>query len=423
MQYFTSNKPINCMLYYIMNTSINISNETLNLGAVLYYYTSLALIPVFIFAFLINVFLLYVLWQDKAFQNITYKLIRISVISDALSSLTASIGYSLIAQDFPYRTGKIICQLIMYIVITFNGISMNNLCLIAIDRYFAIVKPFSTYYRRNRRRVFLIGQVISWTFSAGYNIILTPYIGGTHQDTTLCDIPDIDRYISIPIIIIVFCILQYIVPCTVLGFIYWRIIYHRKNYVRPGQNLNSQHIQEAKKKKINQILVTITLSYILTTWPYYAGIAGMAVTRQSVIAVRNKSPIVFMLLFCSLGTSIAITVVNPFIYLKFDANIRSKFIEILSGRKFRGQILSISSRTDALELSAATRRKYHHHVNISAYTSNFKLPFGKVAIQSTSHDPSIPRQLPNVDCPSTSMNTPNCRILEAQESIIPDGRN
>lgn len=396
-----------------MNTSNNNFNETLNLGAVLYYYTSLALIPIFIFAFLINMFLLYVLLQDKVFQTITYKLIRISVVSDALSGLTASIGYSLIAQDFSYRAGKLICQVIMYIVFTFNGISMNNLCLIAIDRYFAIVKPFSSYYRRNRRRAFFIGQAISWTLSITFNIILTPYIGGTHQDTTLCDIPDIDRYVFIPVIIIIFCILQYIIPCTALGVIYWRIIHHQKNYVQPGQNSDSRQIQETKKKKFNHILITITLSYILTTWPYYAGITGMAVTRQSVIAVRNRSPIVFMLLFCSLGTSIGITVINPFIYLKFDANIRSKFMEILSGRRFRGHMLSVSSRTDGLELSVATRRK-HHHVNMFMNRSNFKIPVRKVTMESNLDDSVLPRQLPNVDHPSMPINTQNRWILQVR---------
>ncbi|EDV24596.1 uncharacterized protein TRIADDRAFT_56556 [Trichoplax adhaerens] len=358
-----------------MNDSI--INKTFDLGIALYYYTSLALIPVFAFAFIINIFLLYVLLQGSAFQCIPYKLIRISVISDALSSLTAAIGYSLITQNFPYQSGKLLCQFIMYLVFTFNGISMNNLFLIAIDRYYAIVKPFSGYHQRHRRRAFFIGQIISWSLSIAFNIILAPYIGVTHADTTLCDIPDIKDHLFIPITIILFCILQYVIPCTTITVIYWRIVHHQKHYVRPGENSFSQRDHEAKKKKFNKILMTITLCYILTTWPYYAGVFGMAITRQSVITIRNKDPIIFIFLFCSLGTSICITVINPFIYLQFDANIRAKFVEILLRRKKERKALSVSSKTKPIELSQATRKK--HKIALTKQRE-IKLPRRKVTI-------------------------------------------
>ncbi|RDD45987.1 Muscarinic acetylcholine receptor M2 [Trichoplax sp. H2] len=319
-----------------MNNSTYENNRTIDMGSVIYYYTSIALVPLFAFAFILNVFLLYVLLQEKVFQSITYKLIRISVISDTMSSLTAVIGYSLVAQDFSYQSGKLLCQIIFNLAFTFNGISMNNLCLIAMDRYFAIVKPLSRFHRRYRRRIFFIEQIASWLLSIFYNLFLVPYIGGTPEDPTLCDVPEIDRYIAIPIIIIMFCIMQYILPCSLIANIYWRIIYHQKHYVRPGQNSRQPQEQELKKKKFIKILITITLWYVLTTWPFFAGITGMAVTRQSVLAIRKRNLAEFLFLFYSLGTSIGITLINPFIYLKFDSNIRTKFFDVLLRKNKQG---------------------------------------------------------------------------------------
>lgn len=329
------------------------SNRTTDIGSIIYTYTSIALIPVFAFALILNILLLYILVQYAIFQSIAYKLIRMSVISDALSSLTATVGYSLVAQEFSYQSGKILCQIILNIVFTFNGVSMNNLCLIALDRYFAILKPFSPFYRRYRRSIFLLGQVGSWSLSILYNQPLITYIGGAREDPTLCDVPEIDRYAIIPILLIMFCFLQYILPCSWIGYIYWRIIQHQKHYVRPGAISTLHQEQELKKKKFIKILVTITLWYVLATWPFFAGIAGMAITRKSVFAVRKNSLIEFLFLFYSLGTSICITLINPLIYLKFDHNIRKKFLDMILRREKRGKLLSKSFSTKIRPIPAS----------------------------------------------------------------------
>ncbi|EDV24648.1 uncharacterized protein TRIADDRAFT_56663 [Trichoplax adhaerens] len=263
--------------------NISNSNVTNNFDNIMYDYASLISGAVSIIGCSLNLFLLCVLMSDKKFQAISYKLIRISVISDILSSLAIGIGYLLVSYEFTYDGGVILCRVVLFFTFTSNGVSMLNLCLIAIDRYYAILKPLYQGYHRRRKHIFFTSQILVWMIAAGYTGAIVPAIKVSHEDPTLCDLPDIATDNTIPIRMIIIVTLQYIVPCTSIAIIYFKIVSHQRNYVRPGENTFQNIENNKRKKKFINMLIAITLCYILITWPFNATLFGMSIVRKTAI--------------------------------------------------------------------------------------------------------------------------------------------
>ncbi|EDV19006.1 uncharacterized protein TRIADDRAFT_34297, partial [Trichoplax adhaerens] len=149
----------------LFSHNISNSNAINNIYNIIYDYASLISGVLSIIGCSLNLFLLYILIRDKQFHTVSYKLIRISVISDILSSFTIGTGCLLISYEFTYDGGIILCRVVIFFTFTSNGVSILNLCLIAIDRYFAIVKPFYRRYHRRRKQIFYLSQIFVWTIS------------------------------------------------------------------------------------------------------------------------------------------------------------------------------------------------------------------------------------------------------------------
>ncbi|RDD36672.1 5-hydroxytryptamine receptor 2A [Trichoplax sp. H2] len=311
----------------LFSRNISNSNAINNIYNIIYDYVSLISGVLSIIGCSLNLFLLYILIRDKQFQAISYKLIRISVVSDILSSFTIGTGCLLISYEFTYDGGVILCRVVIFFTFTSNGVSILNLCLIAIDRYFAIVKPLYRRYHRRRKQIFYLSQIFVWTISASYTGAVVPAIKVSHEDPTLCDLPDIAADDTIPIRLIIAVIVQCIIPCTGIAIIYFKIISHQRNYVRPGQSI-CQKNENLRKRKFINMLISITLCYILITWPFNLTLIGISFTRKTFTQIRKESFPLFLLTFYSLSVSVSVAIINPVIYLKFDRNIREKALKI-----------------------------------------------------------------------------------------------
>ena len=62
----------------------------------------------------------------------------------------------------------------------------------------------------------------------------------------------------------------------------------------------------------------------MISWPFFATCVGIAITRRSLRQIRQLGLVYYLLAFFSFSTTADISVVNPFIYYKFDNAIRSK---------------------------------------------------------------------------------------------------
>ncbi|RDD41371.1 Pyroglutamylated RFamide peptide receptor [Trichoplax sp. H2] len=303
-------------------------DSTRHISTQIYRLAAIAGIPIFIFGLFINVAIFYLLSYERYFRSTTYKLIRISFVSDIISTITSLAGYILIVdRNLNYRGGTIMCQLVLYFLFASFTVSMMNLCLVGIDRYFNIVKPLSLFYRIYKKHILVLSEIIIWLIAIAVNIPVFIFVGVNRNDTLLCDIPNITPSVSLYIIVKTFII--FIIPTFVILIIYGKIISFQKSYIRPGKVLHDRAIQgQLKKKRFINMLIWISVSYIALGWPYFANIIGMAITRQSTFMIRQKSIVNFLLSFFTVIITTSIVILNPLLYLKFDLKVRKRFFTL-----------------------------------------------------------------------------------------------
>ncbi|RDD39731.1 Neuromedin-B receptor [Trichoplax sp. H2] len=276
-----------------------------------------------------NALLLYIFTSDKFFRKTTYYLMLICVISDGISNISSlsSSNLLLITKLYQSEGMDVICRLFGSVVYISYGISIMNLCLISIDRYFAFVKPLNYFYRTYKSKIIIITEVFIWIISAAVAIPDFVFIQAQRGNRFICDYPNITT--SISVYLVFFSAFFYVLPSIVIIIIYWRIIIFQRNYIRPGQQSRQLQQDLENKKKLIKSLISISLCYVLTTFPYFALMFAMGLTRVNLTQIQNRSPALFILSLLAVSMTGNITIINPFLLLRFDGNIRRRFREIL----------------------------------------------------------------------------------------------
>ena len=304
-----------------MNTSSNFNNTIEYKMIYLYVLTASAVFSIIgLFA---NAFLLYILIKHEIFGKTTYYLLRISVTSDIICNFTTATAYFMSSgAHIFYLDGTTLCRCLVLTIFASYGVSMMTLCIIAIDRYFVIVRPLSSFYRRYKgqfiRGLFALVAIVVFSSTFPSFFCVTTYPG----DIKFCHLTTVTPAISSYLIIST--ITLYIIPALTLIIIYSKIIIYMKNYVRPGEIISNPDGENHKKKKFIRMLISIATAYLLISWPYFATSLGIAITGRSSRQVRQHGFVYFLLAFFSFSSTTAISILNPFLYFKFDCAIRLK---------------------------------------------------------------------------------------------------
>ncbi|RDD37842.1 Galanin receptor type 2 [Trichoplax sp. H2] len=304
-----------------MNNSFNSSLiEGINVDIVIIPTTTLGLV--------LNLFLTIVISADKYFHKRTYHLIRISFISDIISNLIYTVNFG-ITTDFNinYQFARLLCQITFYFTTSLYGISMLTLCLIAIDRYLVITKPNTRLNNTIQQHFILIGQIIIWTISLLTPIPIFDIVGIYQNQTDACDFPIITSKTSIYLCSIT--IMLYILPTIVIVFMYGKVILYTKKYIRPVNFNHEQEIDHIARRKFVKMLITITSFNVFLSWPFFATLVGIAITRTPIQYLRKVNQTHYALASASFSVTIAITIANPILYLKFDKHIRRASLLLL----------------------------------------------------------------------------------------------
>ncbi|RDD36835.1 Somatostatin receptor type 4 [Trichoplax sp. H2] len=311
-----------------MNDSGN-SNGTIDYVAI-NSYAYAAAVPASIIGLIANTLMMFILMRYKIFHKTTYFLLRISVASDIISNTTTAISYLIVtAIHVTYPLGVILCRIAVFVILSSYGISIMTLCIIAIDRYFAIVKPLSSFYRRNK--FLLIGGLLTVGCLLTFSITIPAlfFVDVYHDDTKFCDFRNVTPLISFYFTMSTFNL--YIIPAVTLATSYGNIIVYMRNYVRPGEDTNfNRAVEDQKRKKFIKALSLIASSYLLISWPFFATSLGMAITGSSLREIRRVGVVYYLLAFFSFSTTTAISIINPFLYLKFDHAIQLKAKSLIS---------------------------------------------------------------------------------------------
>ena len=306
------------------------SNQTTS-SAQIYVYFSFISFSLATIGLIANVLLIYIFITGHNFRNITYRLMLICVVSDTISNIVSLISTGMLLGQFTNPSYSMIqvCRVSGMIFFTSYGISILNLCLIGIDRYFSIVKPFYNPYKIHKRRIIIICEILIVIIASSVTVPDLLYLQSQDKDKFLCDYENIT--ISISAFLISYTAIYYILPSFVIIITYWRIIIHQRNYVRPGQHIKLKIRSTVDgKKKLVKSLIGISSCYVVATLPYFLIMFIIGITRMSFLQIRSISPALFAISLLAVSSTINISVINPFLYLKFDGNIRQRLMEMIS---------------------------------------------------------------------------------------------
>ena len=269
------------------------------------FYAAIAAIPLSVCGLSTNIFLLILFVTDQFFRKTTYHIMLMSVISDIISTITSISAYIQIAKGhLDDNMGLFMCQSLVFTTMTSYSISMMNLCLISIDRYISIVRPLWPFYRIYKKRLLMASEVIIVLISILINFPTLALIRIHKTETIMCEFAKITPLSSF--YYIAFAVILYIIPSLVIGANYWRIVTYLKNYVPPGHTLRQQDAErQNKRKKIIKMLISITLCYILFTWPYFVTLLGIAITKVTFFKLRLDSTVYYLLVFFHFASQIA----------------------------------------------------------------------------------------------------------------------
>ncbi|RDD41872.1 rhodopsin [Trichoplax sp. H2] len=309
------------------NTNANVSQRWS--GLEVHQYVVVCAIPVCFIASILNMLIAYLLVTKNCFKKPTYRLILVSVISDTLSSITLFIGYSLMTfSHINLYQGSLMCKIFVFIAFASFGVSIMNLTLISVDRYFVIARPLSPFYRKYKIQFLVVCELFICVASISSTSPVLVYGSTYSHSTTFCDFTNITPAVAVWEIL--FSFILYIIPVSTMAVMYIKLVTIHKNHIRPGCMVSKRaEMQKKQKKRFTKVLISITLSTVLITWPHFATLIGTAVTRKTVYQVSLESHILYILIYLGIAVTLSLFAVNPLILLKFDHHIRQEFIALL----------------------------------------------------------------------------------------------
>ncbi|RDD40094.1 Neuropeptide FF receptor 2 [Trichoplax sp. H2] len=306
-----------------MDATINASNVTFRVSLIKSRrYLMIFTITESVAGLSINAIMVKVFITDKQFRKTTYRLLCMVMISDIIASLNSITGYIIAAYNtLDYHDGATWCAIFLTVGAASYAVSMMNLALIAIDRYFVIVRPFSPFYRYYKRNFLIISEILIWLSSIGVTMPMTVYVS-SYQDTPLfCDLPNINFEKSVYLLILTLTI--YVTPALLIVIAYFRIINFQRNYVRPGHRTSQQLRKDyATKRRFIWMLIWITVCSAFITWPSFGTVTAIAVTQKSISQLTSGNAVIYFLIFTGYIITLSLNILNPLIILTFDQHLR-----------------------------------------------------------------------------------------------------
>ncbi|RDD40141.1 Alpha-1A adrenergic receptor [Trichoplax sp. H2] len=292
----------------------------------IYRYAAAFFIPTHITGLILNILILKLLFTDKTFQKTTYRLIRISVISDTISASTAVIMFIMITfGNLDFVAGSNLCRIGITILYTSYTVSMMNLALIAVDRYFIVVRPFSPFYRIHKRRFLITTEILIWLISISATSPMLLYVSSYPDFPTTCDFPEMG--VNESVYVLHWSFISYVMPTATIVMSYAKVAIYQKNYVRPGIRTSEQLYEDfTKRRKFIKVLIYITSCYILLSLPYFVCCVIASITQKSLIRLLPGNIYLFIVNYFINGLVLSIHFLNPLIYVTFDKQIRAGII-------------------------------------------------------------------------------------------------
>ncbi|XP_032237862.2 beta-1 adrenergic receptor [Nematostella vectensis] len=267
--------------------------------------------------------------NNRAFtRNTTRTFVRSLASSDILGALTTTVG--IIEIYVPMTPNSWACHCVRYIMYFPAIITMMNIIVIGIERYFAIFRPFSLPSKKVVKRL----VVAAWTAGAFMSII--PNISMRRKSF---DIED-DKYTllctfdnSTPlgrISNLVFVVSVYYIPCIILSAICIKILrfLKRRKHTSPSGEMPSG-MATVRRYKGSYMLVSLIFAFITPYFFYMVFNTLMMILKPKMSYITN-----FTIGYVFGIATFANGAVNPIIYLTCMQEVRER-VKLLFMRRER----------------------------------------------------------------------------------------
>ncbi|XP_030638792.1 trace amine-associated receptor 13c-like [Chanos chanos] len=331
------------------NVSLNLENVNktdncpmfcpeMSVSTALYVISYILVIAVVLFTMCGNLLVIISVGHFKQLHTPANILILSLAASDLLVGIILMPLYFIRLIESCWFFGLIFCQLFNYLSFHLTCVSVYNIALIAIDRYFALSNPF-IYSKEISQNLIYIVVLFNWIFSLFYNFALA-YCNGNFTDLVICSgecLYTQDDMWSLVDLVIVF-----IFPCSVIVISYMGIFFIAKRHINTireltaqrnathSKNLTNSIRSERKAAKVLSIIVSV---FLLCLVPYYVcTLLSGVITAASFIYIRDNIFILFYLNSC----------INPIIYALFYPWFRKSAKLILTCEIFNANSSRIS---------------------------------------------------------------------------------
>ena len=235
--------------------------------------------------------------------------------------------------------------------------SIATLSAIALDRYWAVVRPLEPLRALTaiRARLLAIG---AWIYACIFAIIPALNIGyGSYVPEgylTSCSFDYLTEDFSPRCFIFVFFCAAWLAPFCTITFCYisiFRVVVCNRSmsYGNQDQRLSSRHVKERTKRKAEiklAFLVMAVIALFFISWTPYAVVALLGITGRKDLL----TPITSMIpaLFCKTAACI-----NPFIYIITHPKFRKEFKKLLyrdKSKRMSGTLKTLGYTTDTTRM-------------------------------------------------------------------------
>ena len=255
---------------------------------------------------------------------------------------------TLVTSHWPFNDAT--CQFQGYIVMALVAASVHTLALMAVNRYFRIVKP-SKYRRYLTKKKTMMMLLVSWFYSICCPL---PYFLSGHKTVFLaskffCFVPidnniftayGIPLYIEIPTIIIVYCYLS----------IFKTVRTHNNNIQFSRNPVRAANVEEIK---VTRTLFVMVVFFNLCWIPIL--LIDIADSIQTRWTFSREVYVAYTFLAHVSGA------LNPLIYGVLNRNFRTDYLKLLCCRYCRSQVvvepLAMDGRVNVIKMRQALHRQ------------------------------------------------------------------
>ncbi|XP_073711533.1 trace amine-associated receptor 10b [Misgurnus anguillicaudatus] len=273
-----------------------------------------------------NILVIITVIHFKQLHTPTNYLILSLAVSDLLVGGVVMPPSMLRSVETCWYLGDLFCKIHSSLDVTLCTASILNLCIIALDRYYAICHPLQ-YHSKMTSLTTLVMIIICWTLSValGFGIIFLELnilgIEDFYYEHIDCD--GRCMVFQSKVIATVMSLICFYIPAFVMLCVYLKILHVAQRQVQAIQTLNSQLKTERKATKT----LAIIMGVFLTFWiPFFLCNLIDPFIGYSV------PPLLFDLF---LWVGYYNSTCNPIVYAFFYSWFRHAFRIILSGRIFQ----------------------------------------------------------------------------------------